>query len=261
VYTYLMPQPRPLSSPTTSFLLLGLLLACPLAAQEPPVAAPPQTGVQEIVKAPEEPASVPAAGDVLYAPVAVTPGGQSLGEKFDDYAVATVGPRAIFSPALSAAIRMARPRHEKQYPRDWRLGAGAFGRNYGSALATGAASRTARFLAAAALHEDFRYRPSTSSNPLVRSFHAIAFTFVDKSDSGHNRIAVANFLAAGAGGFVGNLYLPAGFNNVSHAETRTATRFGGMAVNNLLREFGPDISRVTRRIHIPFPRIPIPAWW
>lgn len=89
----------------------------------------------------------------------------------------------------------------------------------------------------------------------------MAFTFVDKSDFGHNRIALSNFLAAGAGGFVGNLYLPAGFNNLSHAETRTAFRFGELAVNNLLREFGPDIMKLTRGRHIPFPRIPIPAWW
>ena len=84
------------------------------------------------------------------------------------------------------------------------------------------------------MHEDFRYRPSTSRNPLARSFHAVAFTFVDKSDSGDNRIALANFVGVAAGGFVGELYLPPGYNNLSHAETRTAALFGSFAAQNLL---------------------------
>ena len=95
----------------------------------------------------------------------------------------------------------------------------------------------------------------------MRSFHALAFTFVDKSDSGHNRVALANFAGAEAGGFVGNLYLPAGFNNLSHAETRTAIAFGGFAAQNLLREFAPDLLKATRRLHAPFPRLPVPEWW
>jgi hypothetical protein len=81
---------------------------------------------------------------------------------------------------------------------------GGYARNYGNALAPRASMDTARFLSGALLHEDFRYRPFSSKNPLVRSFHALAYTFVDRSDSGHNRIALANFVEAGASGFVGN---------------------------------------------------------
>jgi hypothetical protein len=150
---------------------------------------------------------------------------------------------------------------DEQFPRDWRLGASAFGRNYGNALATRTSLETGRFLTAALLHEDFRYRLSTSKNPLVRSFHALAFTFLDKSDSDRNRIAFANFVGAGASGFVGNLYLPAGFNDRSHAETRIAIAFGGFAAQNLLREFTPELLKATLRWHSPFPRIPLPEWW
>jgi hypothetical protein len=55
--------------------------------------------------------------------------------------------------------------------------------------------------------------------------------------------------------------LPAGFNNFSHAETRTAFAFGGFAVQNLLREFAPDLLKATHKWHTPFPRIPVPEWW
>jgi hypothetical protein len=176
-----------------------------------------------------------------------------------DYAILTVGPRALFVAPIVAAARMADP--PNKYPSDWRDGVGAYGRNYGNALAAETSLETGRFLTGALLHEDFRYRPSTSKNPLVRSLHALAFTFVDKSDSGHDRIAFANFAGAGAGGFVGNLYLPAGFNDLNHAETRAAFIFGRFAAQNLLREFTPELLKATRKWHTPFPRIPLPEWW
>ena len=132
---------------------------------------------------------------------------------------------------------------------------------YGAALASGISLRTGRFLAGAVLHEDFRYRPYNSDNAWARIFHAVAFTFVDKSDSGHNRIAFANLAGAVSGGFVGNLYLPAGYDNLTHAETRTATIFGTLASQNLLREFAPDILHFTHKLRLPFPRIPVPKWW
>lgn len=116
---------------------------------------------------------VPAAGDPLYAPVVTSRRPQSLHERFMDYAIVTVGPRSLFVPPIYAAIRMADP--PAAYPRVWRLGVGAFGRNYGSALAARTSLETSRFLTGALLHEDFRYRPSTSKNPLVRTFHSLAF--------------------------------------------------------------------------------------
>jgi hypothetical protein len=227
------------------------LASVPLHAQNP---APPFTPmVPRPVQAP-----VAAAGDPWFAPIAIG-GPQSFHERFMSYAIVTVGPRTLFAPFVAAGIVMANP--PSRYPAAWREGVDAYARNYGNALAPRVSKDTARFLTAALLHEDFRYRPSTSKNPVVRSFHALAFTFVDKSDSGHDRIAIANFVGAGASGFVGNLYLPPGFNNLGHAETRTGFAFGGLAAQNLLREFIPDLLNITHRLHAPFPRIPVPEWW
>lgn len=205
------------------------------------------------------PPPIPTAGDPFFAPVAISLGQQTMGQRFSDYAVVTFGPRAVVGPALSAALLMARPPHG--YPHDWRDGGGAFGRNYGGDLARAASLQAGRFFTGAFLQEDFRYRPSASRNPLARSVHAIAFTFVDKSASGQNRLALANFAGAAAGGFVGMLYLPPGYNNVSHAGVRTAVLFGSLAGQNLLREFAPDIQDLTNKLHLPFPRIPVPGWW
>jgi hypothetical protein len=176
-----------------------------------------------------------------------------------DYAIISVGPRALFGPALSAAIRMANP--PAAYPRGWRDGANAYGRNFGDAMARHGARETARFATAAIFHEDFRYRPSPSKNVLARTAHALAFTFVDRSDSGRSQVAISNFAAAGANGFVGDLYLPRGFNNLSHAETRMAVAFGDLAAQNVLREFAPELTRVARKLRIRALDFPIPEWW
>lgn len=195
--------------------------------------------------------------DPLNPPVAAPMAVQSFHERFMAYAILTYGPRAVLAPSFSAAIRMLDP--PSSYPRDWRDGPGAFARNYGDGVARRMAKETGRFATGVLLHEDFRYRPSTSHNPMARGLHALAFTFVDKSDSGQNRIAVANFVGAAAGGFVGELYLPPGYNNLSHAEARTALAFGSFAGQNLFHEFEPDLQRLAHKLGLP--RIPVSPWW
>jgi hypothetical protein len=161
-------------------LILALVLgsffpSLPISAQNPsplstPVSPKPQAS-------PNSQPPVAAAGDPWFAPFATSRSPQGLHDRFMDYAIVTVGPRTLFVPVISAAIWMANP--PSAYPPDWRMGAGAVAKNYGNALAPRASMDTGRFLAAALLHEDFRYRPSSSKNPLVRSFHALAFTFDD----------------------------------------------------------------------------------
>lgn len=225
--------------------------ACPVLLVAALIAA------QQLAAQTPAPLPVDPPGDSLFASVSNgTP--QTLAERFQDFAVITVGPRALFTAAAGSGISMIRPRN---YPRAWRQGPGAFGRIYGSYLATRASGDTARFVTAALLHEDFRYRASTSGNPVVRVAHAISFTVVDKSESGHSRLAVSNFAAAAAGGFAPNLYLPAGYNTVSRAETRVAISFAVLAGRNIAAEFAPEILKVTRKLHIPAHGIPIAEWW
>jgi len=133
-----------------------------------------------------------------------------------------------------------------QYPAEWRQGAEAFGRNYGDAFAERASFHTARFLTGAIIGEDPRYIASGSHNVFARSVHAFAFSFVDRSDSGRPMPALSNFLGAAAAGFVGNAYLPTGFNNLTHAGQRATLRFGIFSAGNLFREFAPQMPRPMR---------------
>lgn len=184
---------------------------------------------------------------------------QTFHDKFMACAVTTAGPRALVGPVFPAAIRMANP--PSHYPNDWRQGAEGFGRNYGDHLARFATLRRARFVAGAALHEDFRYHPSMSTNFFARTGHAIGYTFVDRSDDGHLRPAVANFVGLGGGSYVGMSYLPTGFNDVTHANQTLVFQFSRLVGSNIGSEFAPDIFRFFEAHHLPRPKVPIPDWW
>src|SRR5260370_9948986 len=110
------------------------------------------------------------------------------------------------------------------------------------------AQRTARFLTGVALHEDPRYVRSTSKNPLVRTTHALAFTFIDKTDSGRNTIAFSNFAGAAAGGFVGRANLPHGHNDLTHSEQRLASQFISIAMQNVSAELHPQLCPLLRHL-------------
>ena len=180
----------------------------------------------------------------------------SFGDKFTIYAHQTFGPPAVILPAFRTGIGMANP--TKHFPREWKDGAGAFGRQYGDSIATVTSQRTARFLTGVALHEDPRYVRSNSRNPLLRTGHALVFTFIDKTDSGRNTIAFSNFAGAAAGGFVGSAYLPHGCNDLTHAEQRMAFQFAGIAIQNIAAEFQPQWGPLVRKLRIN--KI-IPEWW
>ena len=192
---------------------------------------------------------------VLFLPVA-TSQRLSFSDKFTIYAHQTFGPPAVILPAFAAGTAMANPKNH--YPHEWSDGAGAFGRLYGDSIATVTSERTARFLTGVALHEDPRYAPSHSKNPLMRTIHAVAFTFIDKTDSGRNTIAFSNFAGAAAGGFVGNAYLPHGYNDLTHAEQRMAIQFASIAIQNIAAEFQPQWGPIARKLRIQ--KI-LPEWW
>ena len=179
--------------------------------------------------------------------------GQSIGVEgtFRYYVDETyLNPSVFTAPAFRAGIRMANPpgKGATEYPPEWRQGAEAFGRNYGDAFAQRVTFQTARFATGVITHEDPRYIPSSSRNPLARSLHALTFTFVDRSDSGHSMPAISNFVGATASGFVGNAYLPSGFNNATHAGQRATLQFGFTSAGNLFREFAPQMPKPVRTV-------------
>ena len=180
----------------------------------------------------------------------------TLQNKFLIYTHKTFGPPAVILPAFGAGLGMLNP--PSKYPKEWKDGAAAFGRNYGYRVADHTSRNTAQFLTGALLHEDPRYLRSTSSNPLVRTVHALAFTIFDKTDSGRTTLAASNFASAAAGGFVGMGILPDGYNDVTHAEQHMASEFLQIGIGNVLTEFEPQWGPLAKRLRIP--KI-LPGWW
>ena len=177
-------------------------------------------------------------------------------EKFEIYIHKAYSPAAVIYPLFGAGIKMARP--NRDYPREWQDGIGALGRNYGSTVAQRTAKTTAEFGTQVIFHEDPRYQRSDSPNPIVRVGHAVGWTFFDKSDSGHRMLAASTFTSAVAGSFIGMAYLPAGYNDASHAEQRMAGAIGGRAISNILTEFETTWGPLARKIRLP--KL-LPEWW
>jgi len=210
---------------------------------------------QEVQQKPVPPADSPAQTAPFVTPP-VNP--MTTREKFNWYVKHSLDAGSLLSPALPAGIIMAVP--PKKYPREWRQGAQGFARNLGDGLATEESADMARFLVGTLNREDPRYFSDISPNPLHRTWHAIAFTFVDKSDNGHRRLALSNFAGAAAAGFVGRAYLPRGYNDLNHAEQRAAGAFGGYSptlligyvTGNIFSEFSPELKRLGHALHIPF---------
>ena len=186
--------------------------------------------------------------DVPRAPVETCNGRFNLSEKLRLFADHSFGPGAFIGPLFTAGPEMANP--PACYPKQWRQGAAALGRLYGDALSFETAAQTGRFLTGAAVHEDPRYFRSTSHNPLMRTLHAIVFTALDSSDSGHTTLALSNFAGAAAAGFVGKVYLPRGYNSTSHAVRRMGIAFGTFALTNVGIEFSPELRRIGRGLHL-----------
>jgi hypothetical protein len=105
--------------------------------------------------------------------------------------------------------------------------------------------------AAAALHEDLRYRPSLSRSFWKRSGHALFSTLVLETARGNN-IALANIVAAVGSAAIINASRPGQESptqqNLSHMGMwdLAGANFLGFAEGNLWNEFKPDIKHLVR---------------
>jgi hypothetical protein len=202
----------------------------------------------------------PAGGQSLsplpFLPALMTRRPLTSEEKLSVYVHRTFGPPAFILPAFGAGVSMLNP--PTHYPREWKDGAPAFWRHYGNTVAVVTARETASILASVALHEDSRYRPSSSTNVLFRAFRALSYTVVDRTDSGRRTIALSNFAGAAAGGLIGRAYLPNGFDDATHAQQRIALQFATVAIHNLAAEFQPQWGPIVKKLRIP--KL-LPAWW
>ena len=227
----------------SSFLLACSLCLPPLAqAQIDTQSSAGGTSRQPRVAAASPGAtSVPPARSLLQDP-------PSIQQRAHDWIQDSFSVRTLLGAAAGAAITMASP--PRRYPREWSDGGEAFGRNFGNYAAQGITGYTARFVASALLHENTHYLTCTCRGFAPRVAHSLAFTLIDRSDSGKRRLAVANLAGSLAAGEITTLYMPSGFNDQAHASQRSLFRLGGFALNNVYYEFKPELTRAARRLHL-----------
>jgi hypothetical protein len=205
-------------------------------------------GAQQLPDAPMPSAALSAALPPFQTSRPQPSGPLTLRERFILQTRTSFSPVAFIVPAAEAGITMADP--PTNYPRDWSDGAAAYGRNYGAEIGRHTTAGYAHFVAAAVLREDPRYYPCQRGNYAARFFHAMAFTLVDRSDSGHHTLAVSNFVGSAAGGFIGMAWEPAGFNDTTHAYQRSAVELTAFAGHNLIEEFSPELTRIAVKLHM-----------
>lgn len=233
-----------------------LLLIAPLSfAQERPEAAPPaaagpsanpqvpqqksaapgQTADQQ-QKKPERLFYIIPVYNVTYEknPPALTPAG-----KFRIFARNITDPYTIVSTAAQAGFDQA----ENHFPA-YGQGAAGYGKRFGEDYGdTAIGGFLTTFAFPSLLHEDPRYFRKGEGGIGKRLGHAIANTFVTRTDSRGRSFNWANVLGRLTAGSVELSYYPASQRTAPRLFAGFGYSLGSSIVNNVFNEFGPDVER------------------
>lgn len=162
-----------------------------------------------------------------YAPLTAS-------ERWRAYFVGAFGPGAILRAAAAGGISQW-----QDTPKEWKQGSEAFGDRFGNSFAEHVIRKTLESGAAAALHEDDRYFPSTDTGFWKRTKHAVASVFVARNPAGQEHFAYSRFGAALGASFISRAWQPPSETQAGDA----AVNFGlTMAVDmgwNVFKEFRP----------------------
>ena len=165
----------------------------------------------------------------------------TVGGKFRFYVKATYGPGALAGTAVWSGVNQWR-----DAPDEWGQGMAGYGRRYASRAGQRTVSNSIRFGIGAALREDPRYFPSERKGILPRMSHALASTFVTRTDSGGRRFAVSSFAGTLGSAFISNTWHPAREDDTNHAFKRAGISLAVDTGMNVFQEFWPDVKRGLR---------------
>jgi len=115
--------------------------------------------------------------------------------KLRNYAFDAFGPYPIVGAALAAGINQA-----ENTPPEWKQGAEAYGKRFGSDFAIAAISTTTRYALARAFREDTLYYRCECKGVFPRLSHAVVSTFTARrGDDGHRVFSFPSLIAPYAG--------------------------------------------------------------
>jgi hypothetical protein len=193
-----------------------------------------------------------------HAPLAYTP--LSAHCKFKLFLTSTYSPYTFASAGFQATEAQA----TGQWPH-YGGGTQGWAKRFGATLANTESRRFIQgFALSTILHQDPRYFPSFKKGLFSRTWYSATRVVITKNDNGDSRFNTSEFLGALLTSALQNSYYP------RHDRTfgDTMNRFGGAlssdVIDNLLREFTPDMKRLFRK-HAPKKilrieeKLPIPA--
>jgi hypothetical protein len=127
----------------------------------------------------------------------------------------------------------------KLEPREWGGGMEGYSKRYASAFGEHISLQGTDFLLEAALHEDPRYFPSTSTSGRARFRYAVLHALIARKDSGGETFAFARVGSAFAAGEIANTWQPPSTGRPLDVVSRAGFTLLEEAAINVLKEFYP----------------------
>ena len=178
----------------------------------------------------------------FYPDLATSPGPLTAAQKFKLFLSTSTAPPQILSSMAGAGISEARGTLA-----GYGQGGEGYGKRFGSSMASGASSHFfGTFLLPALLREDPRYFVSVKPGFRAKGGHALRRVLMIRTDAGGAILNLPGTLGPLAAEGSANLYLPQTERTAAKTFERYGIRIGFGAVNNLLKEYWPTISKSLR---------------
>jgi hypothetical protein len=164
----------------------------------------------------------------------------SVGEKFKTTARSSFDPVTFFWHGAQAGISQAH-NSESAYGQ----GAEGYAKRFAQNFADGTIENfTTQAIFPSLLHEDPRYFQSGKGGVKGRIIYALKCIAVTRTDSGQSQINYSEFLGSSTAALISTYsYHPKGDRNLVNATSVWAWEVGYDTLNNLIKEFWPDIRR------------------
>jgi hypothetical protein len=148
-----------------------------------------------------------------------------------------------YSSFIWSGLQAAQSMALKSYP-ELHQGAAGYGRYYWRAFADQASgSFFTEAIVPALTHEDPRYYTLGYGGFFHRAGYALSRVVVTRTDSGRNTFNISEIAGNGMEAGLANLYYPPQERSFHNTAVNWATQLEAAGLNNLVREFWPDIHR------------------
>jgi len=162
--------------------------------------------------------------------------------KLHFHAETTYSPLALVGAAAYAAVLQ-----EADAPMEWRQGAAAYGKRFGSTVAWSGIHSAMAFGLDSTLHQDPRYYRSDRTGFWRRSGHALRGTMLTRTDKGGETVSTWRIGSAYGAAFLSNQWYPDRLNTTKLGLIQGSVTLGFGLISNLGSEFWPDIKRKVLR--------------